>query len=202
MVGLTAASPHPLLPPPIIGIASSAGGIHALKQLLPALPQGFPAPIVLVQHIAQHQPSFLVPVLNHHLAMKVKQAEGGDILEAGTIYVAPPNWHVMIEPGGIVRLSAADPVHYLRPSADVLFASLALSCEHLAIAVVLSGTGTDGATGITSIKKMGGTVIAQDRDSSQFFGMADAAIRTGNVDFVLPLVEIAPFLISLVTGEK
>ena len=90
----------------------------------------------------------------------------------------------------------------MRPSADLLFDSTAASYKERAIAVVLTGTGNDGVMGVQAIKKMGGTVIAQDRESSEFFGMPSAAIGTGSVDFILPLSEIAPALISLVIQEE
>ena len=93
-------------------------------------------------------------------------------------------------------------VHFVRPSADLLFESVAASFRDRVIAVVLTGTGTDGAMGLAAVKKMGGTVIAQDRSSSEFFGMPSAAIESGNVDFVLRLEEISSALATLVRGER
>lgn len=101
-----------------------------------------------------------------------------------------------------ISLTQAELVHFVRPSADLLFESVAASSRERAIAVVLTGTGIDGSMGVGAIKKMGGTVIAQDEETSEFFGMPSAAIHTGNVDFVLPLEEIAPALVKLVYGDS
>src|SRR5204863_10093891 len=103
---------------------------------------------------------------------------------------------------GTLSLSQTAPVRFVRPSADALFQSLAASFGGRAIAVVLTGTGSDGAAGARAVKATGGTVIAQDEASSAFFGMPGAAIHTGDVDFVLPLEEIPPLLISLISGES
>lgn len=101
-----------------------------------------------------------------------------------------------------ISLTQTELVHFVRPSADLLFESVAASSRERAIAVVLTGTGIDGSMGVGAIKKMGGTVIAQDEETSEFFGMPSAAIHTGNVDFVLPLEEIAPALVKLVYGDS
>lgn len=134
--------------------------------------------------------------------MIVKQAEEGERVSAGSAYIAPPNRHLLVNPGGILSLSQAELVHFVRPSADLLFESVAASYQKRAIAVMLTGTGNDGIMGVQAIKKMGGTVIAQDEETSEFFGMPGGAIQTGCVDFILPLEMIAPALITLInTGE-
>ena len=103
-----------------------------------------------------------------------------------------------LDPDGTLSLSQTQLVHFVRPSADLLFESVAASYRERALAVVLTGTGIDGTMGVQAIKKMGGTVIAQDEPSSDFFGMPGAAIQTGSVDFILPLTAIAPTLVGLV----
>jgi two-component system, chemotaxis family, protein-glutamate methylesterase/glutaminase len=140
--------------------------------------------------------------LNRHTALTVKEAEAGDMLVPGTAFIAPPNKHLLVNPGGTLSLSDSELVHFVRPSADLLFESVAGSFKERAIAVVLTGTGNDGAMGVRAIKKMGGTVIAQDEATSDFFGMPGGAIQTGNVDFVLPLNEIAPALVTLVMARE
>jgi two-component system chemotaxis response regulator CheB len=140
----------------------------------------------------------MADILARRTALHVKQAQEGDHLEAGTVYIAPPNRHLLVNPDATLSLSQSELVHFVRPSADLLFESVAASTKENAIAVVLSGTGSDGAMGVRAIKKMAGTVIAQDQSSSEFFGMPGAAIQTGAVDFVLPLGEIASALVTLV----
>ena len=131
----------------------------------------------------------------------MKQAEDGDRIEPGTVYIAPPDNHLLANANGTLSLTQTELVHFVRPSADLLFESVAASFRDRAIAVVLTGSGADGAMGVRAIKKMGGTVIAQDEETSEFFAMPSAAIATGHVDFVLPLEEIRPALVTLVVGS-
>lgn len=141
-------------------------------------------------------------ILSRRTALQVKQAEEGNCLTPGTVYIAPPNRHLLVNPDNTLSLSQSELVHFVRPSADLLFDSVAASHKERAIAVVLTGTGSDGVMGVQAIKKMGGTVIAQDEETAEFFGMPSAAIQTGVVDFVLPLSEVSAALITLVmTGE-
>ena len=184
----------------LVLIAASAGGIKALRSVVSGLPADFSASIAIVQHLAPWHPSQLAHILGAGARMSVKEAEEGDCLRAGVIFVAPPNKHLLVNPDGTLSLSYSEMVHFLRPSADLLFESAAASFKARAIAVVLSGTGSDGAMGVQAIKKMGGRVISQDQSTSEFFGMPFAAIETGDVDFVLPLEQIAPKLRELIAG--
>jgi two-component system chemotaxis response regulator CheB len=186
----------------VVAFAASAGGLNALSIILSALPFDFAAPIIIVQHLSPNHHSYMAEILNRRTALQVVVAKENDCLKAGNIYTAPPNWHLIIKPGGIVTLNQEDRLHFLRPSADLMFASLAESFTDHAIAVVLTGTGVDGASGIKTIKTMGGTVIAQDEASSEFFGMPGKAIETGQVDYILPLNKIAPFLEGLVSDNR
>lgn len=186
----------------IVALASSAGGLRALEEVLSALPEQFPAAVVVVQHLDPRHRSLMASILDRHTALRVKQAEAGEKITGGTVYIAPPNKHLLVNPDSSLSLSDSELVHFVRPSADLLFESVAGSFKERAIAVVLTGTGSDGAMGVRAIKKMGGTVIAQDQGTSEFFGMPGGAIQTGEVDFVLPLMEIGPALVTLVlTGE-
>jgi two-component system chemotaxis response regulator CheB len=144
----------------------------------------------------------MADILSRRTSLRVKQAEEGDLLTPATVYIAPPNRHLLVNPDGTLSLSQSELVHFVRPSADLLFESVAASHKDRAIAVVLTGTGSDGAMGVQAIKKMGGTVIVQDEKTSQFFGMPAAAIQTGNADFILPLDEIASALVTLVKGDS
>lgn len=132
--------------------------------------------------------------------MRVQQAVEGERIAAGTVYIAPPDRHLLVSGDGTLSLTQSELVHFVRPSADLLFESVAASYKDHAVAVVLSGTGSDGAMGVRAIKKTGGIVIAQDEQSADFSGMPNAAIRTGSVDRVLPLTEIGPALVALVQG--
>src|SRR6266849_2335651 len=180
----------------IVALAASAGGVTALSLLVSKLGPGFPAAVVVVQHLDPRHRSLMADILSRRTTLRVVQAHEGDQLSQGTIYIAPPDRHLLVNPDGTLSLSQSELVHFLRPSADLLFESVAASYRDRAIAVVL--TGTDGSMGIKAIKKMGGTVIVQDEQSSEFFGMPNAAILTGDTDFVLPLDEIPAALETLV----
>jgi two-component system, chemotaxis family, protein-glutamate methylesterase/glutaminase len=186
----------------VVALAASAGGLQALSHVLAAIPREFPAAIVVVQHLDPRHRSLMADILSKRTQLPVKQAQEGDALVQGTAYVAPPNRHLLVNPDGTLSLSQSELVHFVRPSADLLFESTAASYKDRAIAVVLSGTGSDGAMGVRAIKKMGGTVIVQDERTSQFYGMPGAAVQTGSVDFVLPIDEIPSALVTLVgTGD-
>ncbi|MHB0937751.1 MAG: chemotaxis protein CheB [Armatimonadota bacterium] len=186
----------------IVAIASSAGGVAALMLALGGLPHEFPTPIVVVQHLDPRHRSLMAEILGRHTRLHVKEAEEGDRLERGTVYMAPPGLHLLVNPDATLTLTRTELVHFVRPSADLLFESVAAAFGPRAIAVVLTGTGVDGAMGVKAIKKRGGTIIVQDQQSSDFFGMPGAAIQTGDVDFVLPLDEIAGALVKLVMENR
>jgi len=187
----------------VIALASSAGGLNVLSAILSALPPDFPIAIVVVQHLDPRHTSLMADILSRRTNLIVNQAREGDRLQAGHVYIAPPDRHLLVARGGILSLSQSELVHFVRPSADLLFESVAACCKDQAIGVVLTGTGSDGSMGVQAIKAMGGTVIAQDKGSADFYGMPGAAIDTGTVDFILPLGEIAQALITLVmNGES
>jgi two-component system, chemotaxis family, protein-glutamate methylesterase/glutaminase len=185
----------------IVAIAASAGGLTALIKVLSTLPAEFPAAIAIVQHLAPEHRSLMAEILSRRTDITVKQAKEGDYLTPGTAYIAPPNHHLLVNNDGTLSLSQSKLVHFLRPSADLLFESVAATYKERAIAIVLTGTGSDGAIGVEAIKKMGGTIIVQDVKTAEFSGMPSAAIQTGNIDFILPLNEISSTLVTLVMGE-
>jgi two-component system chemotaxis response regulator CheB len=182
----------------IVALAASAGGLTALSHVLAGLPERFPATLVVVQHLDPRHRSLMADILSRRTPLRVKQAEEGEQVAPATVYIAPPNRHLLVNPDGTLSLTQSQLVHFLRPSADLLFESVAASYRERAIAVVLTGTGSDGAMGVQAIKKTGGTVIAQDEATAEFFGMPGAAIQSGSVDFVLPLDEIPTALMTLV----
>ncbi len=184
----------------VVALVASAGGLAALTAVLSHLPADFPAAVVVLQHVDPSRPSLLAELLGRRSGLPVCEARQGDRLRPGTVLVAPPAHHLLVGPGGVLTLTSTEPVHYSRPSADALLESVAQTFGPRALAVVLTGAGSDGSDGVRAVKQRGGTVIAQDRLTSQSFGMPGAAIRTGCVDAVLPVGEIAPALVQLVTA--
>ena len=185
----------------IVAMAASAGGLNALSQVLGALPVDFPVGILVVQHLDPRHRSLMATILGRRTPLEVREAVHGQCVRPGTVQVAPPDHHLLVDADGVLTLTHTELVHFVRPSADLLFESSAASYRERAIAVVLSGSGSDGAMGVRAIKKMGGTVIVQDRGSAEFSGMPTAAQQTGVADFVLPLDEIAPALCTLTASR-
>ncbi len=185
----------------VVGMAASAGGLTALSTVLKELQADFPAPVLVVQHLDPRHRSVMAEILDRRIPLQVKEAQAGDRLRPGLVFVAPPNHHLLVNPGGTLELTETELVHFVRPSADLLFESIAAGFHQRAIAVILSGTGSDGAMGAKAVKQMGGTVIAQDQ-TAEFAGMPQAAIDAGAVDFVLSLAEIPGALVSLVSGGQ
>ena len=181
-------------------MAASAGGLKALSVILGGLPVDFPAAITIVMHVSPDHKSLLAEILSSRSHLEVREAHTGDILCHGNVFVAPPNHHLSVTQGGRLKLSSslAEKVHYARPSAEPLYASVAEVYKKNAIAVVLTGGDGDGSFGVQIIKGNGGTVIAQDRPTSENFSMPETSIKTGDVDYILPLDKIAPMLIALV----
>jgi chemotaxis response regulator CheB len=180
----------------VVVVAASAGGIDALTQVLSRLPADLPAPVLVVQHLRDDRPSRLADYLARHCLLPVRLAQDGLHLDAGVVYVAMPGQHLRVE-NGRCALDLAAPVHYVRPSADVLFASAAQTYGPNVIGVVLSGTGSDGARGCQEIKANGGATIAADANTSGYFSMAKAAIEAGAIDCVLPVEQIAGRIMAL-----
>ena len=182
----------------VVVIAASAGGVEAVAKLLSALPVAFPAPIVIVQHRRPANPSQLRQVLARFTRLPVVDAKERDRLKPGVVYVARPDRHLSISNAGRVHYSNGHhKIRHLLSSANPLFESSAEAFGPGVIGVVLTGTDGDGTDGVQAIKRCGGTVIAQNEATSQFFGMPASAIGTGAVDYVLPLEEIGPALCRL-----
>jgi len=185
----------------IVAIAASAGGLTALTAVLGRLTADFGAAVVVVQHLDPRHRSLMPQIIGRRSSMPVHAAFDAMVLEPGNVYLAPPDRHLLVNRDGTISLTQTELVNFVRPSADLLFESVAAAYGERAIAVVLTGTGHDGSMGVTAIKQRHGTVIAQDEGSSEFFGMPSAAIKTGATDFVLALDEIPLALQTLVAGE-
>jgi two-component system chemotaxis response regulator CheB len=181
----------------VVAIGASAGGVVALPAILSALPPGFPAAVVIVVHLAPHRQSLLRSVLARTSSLPVREASSGDVIRRGVVYVAPPATHLVLV-GGKLILTEALPVHFARPSVDVLFNSVAVACGARAVGVILTGAGIDGASGLSAIKRAGGRTIVQDPSSADHAGMPSAALATGCADFTLPLASISAALAALV----
>jgi two-component system, chemotaxis family, protein-glutamate methylesterase/glutaminase len=204
---MTAPERHPELadaaaPFGVVAIASSAGGVQALSTVLGALPAGFPVPVVVVQHLDPRHDTILAEILDRRSVLVVTLAESGVRMSSGTVYIAPPNQHLLVGPGGLLELADSARTHFVRPAADRLFQSVAENYGPRAIACVLTGTGQDGASGVLAVKAAGGTVMAEDPVTADFGGMPTAAIDTGAVDMVVPLREVAAKLSALVEARK
>lgn len=180
----------------VAAIGASAGGVTALQTVVAALPRDFAAAVLVVLHLHPATPSRLAWLLGRHSALPVQSAAEGSVIAAGTVYVAVPDLHLMLD-GRRIRLVPSERVHHVRPSIDLLFASLARSCGAGATVAVLTGTGLDGAAGVVAVKAAGGTTVVQDPAEAAFPGMPAAALATGCVDHVVPLAGIAPLLARL-----
>ena len=156
--------------------------------------------LLVVLHLDPDHPSHLSGILARHTKLPVEEARDGIRIVPGRVYVGPPDHHLLVDPDGTISLTRTEFVHFVRPSADLLLESVAASYGNRAIAVVLTGSGVDGATGVLAVHKRGGVVLSQDEGSSEFFGMPSAAISTGIVDRVLPLEAVGPTILDLVSG--
>lgn len=183
--------------PRLVALVASAGGVAAILRVLAELPASLPASLVVLLHLNPAYRSVLGEILGRQTALIVRQAEQGDKLRQGFVYVAPPDAHLVLA-GDILRLDHGPPVQHVRPSADRLLLSLADGDATGHLAVILSGTGRDGTDGAIALRGAGGAVYAQDESTSDYFGMPEAAIRAGAVDKVLPIDQIAPAVIDFV----
>ena len=189
------------LPFRVVAIATSRGGLVALSEILAGLPYDFPAAILVLQHLSSDSSSLLVDLLARRSRLHLKWAVSGESLHAGTVYVAPPNRHTRVTGSRTVEFVEGERVRFCRPSADILFRSVAHYYAEQAIAIVLTGALDDGAAGLAVIKERGGTTIAQSPPSCDCASMPLAAIRTGAVGFILPLHEIANALVTLAHSD-
>lgn len=180
-----------------IVIGASAGGLKALKTIISLLPDGFCVPILVVQHLSPRSDSFMAHYFNQISALQIKEADPFEPIRPSHIYIAPPNYHMLVEKDKSISLNVDQKVSYARPSIDVLFESAARVYQNKLIGVILTGANEDGAKGIRLIKEMGGLTIAQSPETAESPVMPQAAINTRCIDMVLNLDEIAFMLQSL-----
>jgi two-component system, chemotaxis family, protein-glutamate methylesterase/glutaminase len=186
----------------IVAIVGSAGGIAAMEKVLERLPSDLNAAVLIVLHLTPQHPSLLAQILARKTALAVREAADGDVLEPGIVYVAPPDAHLLITADGCLRLERSELVHHVRPSADALLLSIAHEYAGRCLAVILSGTGIDGAAGAAAVHRAGGIVLAQNEATSQHFGMPGAAILAGGVDEVLALDDIGAAVIGFAGATR
>jgi two-component system chemotaxis response regulator CheB len=184
----------------VVMIGASLGGPAAVMTILRALSKNFPAPVLIVQHIAKGFSTGFATWLDAHLPFEVRLARDGDALKAGRVLIAPDGYHTYIE-GGRVQLSEDPPINSCKPSVDALFMSAARTMRERVIGVLLTGMGTDGAEGAQEVREHQGHVIVQDEESCIVFGMPRAAIERGAANAILPLPDIPEALGSLVMSR-
>jgi two-component system chemotaxis response regulator CheB len=180
----------------VIVIGCSLGGMHALEMVLGALPEDFASPIVIVQHRHKASNEGLPNYLRRRANIDVVDADDKQWLKPGTAYLAPADYHLLVEKGEL-SLSTEAAVGFSRPSIDVLFESAADSYRDRVVGVILTGSNGDGAKGARRIKRHGGFVIVQDPKTAEAPAMPQAAIDAVRVDRILPLERIGPFLVEL-----
>lgn len=188
-----------------IAIGVSTGGPTALGAVLPALPESFPLPVFVVQHMPALFTRLLAERLNATCRLPVAEARHGDRVTPGKVFIAPGDFHMrLVTYGGEVRieLDQAPPVNSCRPSVDTLFASVHAVYGGAVAGVVLTGMGQDGLQGVRMLKQDGATIIAQDEPSSVVWGMPGAVVRAGLADHVMPLDEVAREILRAADGSR
>src|SRR5882724_9405341 len=175
---------------PIVVLASSTGGPATLMKLIPYFPKDFPGAVILVQHMPGNFTAQFSQQLAEASQIRVKEAEAGEIIVPGNLYVCPGSHHLRVSPTGRVSLDDGPRISGYRPCADLTFESAAEYAGPLTIGVILTGMGNDGSKGVQTIRAVGGHVIAQDESTAVIFGMPQEAIKTGAVDQVLPMESI------------
>ncbi len=180
-----------------IVIGASTGGLRALKAILSVLPSDFTLTVIIVMHRHKDADGYLELSLDNECKMYVKQADEKEEIKEGMVYVAPPNYHLLIEDDGTFSMSVEGGVNYARPSVDVVFESAAEVFGKRLIGVILTGTNKDGSLGLKKIKDAGGLAIVQTPETSEAEEMPRAAILSADPDYVLPLDEIGLLLRKL-----
>jgi two-component system chemotaxis response regulator CheB len=183
----------------LVVIGTSLGGLHALETILRGLPREFPLPVVIVQHRSKETID-LAALLQRYSLLPVREVEDKEEIQPGWVYLAPADYHLLVEDGHFA-LSLEAPVWFARPSIDILFESVAEAYPDRVVGVILTGASQDGAGGLAKIKAAGGLAVVQLPATAESRIMPAAAIAATQVDHILPLAEIAPFLTKLVLAK-
>ncbi len=179
----------------VIGVSS--GGMITLNTILRHLPSDFVLSIIIVQHQHPESDDFIAKFLDSRCSLTVKQADEKEIILPGVIYIAPPNYHLMIEEDRTFSLTIDKRVLYARPSIDILFETAADVFGEKLVGIILTGANEDGSHGLRKIKESGGLTIVQDPDTAEVDTMPKAAIASTKVDYILPLEKIGLFICTL-----
>jgi two-component system chemotaxis response regulator CheB len=180
----------------VIVVGTSSGGVEALRTLVGGLPRDLPASHFVVMHTAADSPSVLADILNRAGPLPAANARNGERIRPGRVYVAPPDHHLIVEPG-VVRVTHGPKENRFRPAVDPLFRSAAQTYGPRVVGVVLTGGLDDGTSGLWAIKRLGGTAVVQDPREAFMPSMPQSAMDQVNVDHCLPVAEIAPLLARL-----
>jgi two-component system, chemotaxis family, protein-glutamate methylesterase/glutaminase len=184
-----------------VAIGASAGGVEALGVLLRGLPEGFLPSLLVVLHLPPDRPSLLPELLQARCRLPVREALDKEQMRPGCVYLAPPDYHLLVEKEGTLALSHDPPVAFSRPSIDVLFESAAEALGPALLGVVLTGANSDGAEGLKAIREAGGHAWVQSPEDAQAEAMPAAALERAGADLVLPLADLAERLTHLRSGH-
>lgn len=174
----------------LIVIGTSAGGVDILNKLAPAFSKTNRIKVAVVIHIYPTGPNLIPSLMGDHCELDVKEAEPGEPMQNDMIYIAPPDYHLCIEPNHTLSLSSEEPVHFSRPSIDVLFDSAAYAYGNKVLGILLTGANNDGALGLQTIQKMGGMTIVQSPSEAEWEMMPKSAIDVMKPDYILTTEEI------------
>ncbi|MBN2245934.1 MAG: chemotaxis protein CheB [Candidatus Aminicenantes bacterium] len=183
-------------------IGTSAGGMKALQTIFKSLPGDFSLSIIVVQHVHPDSDDYMINILNQESALEIKQADEKEPIRPGTVYFAPPNYHLLVETDKTLSLTVNERVCYARPSIDVLFETASDAYANKLIGIILTGGNFDGSRGLKKIKESGGLTIVQDPMTAEAASMPQEAIASTKVDHILPLNEIGPFLVEITKDSK
>jgi len=184
----------------VIGVSS--GGLKVMKIMFSLLPKNFSIPIIIVQHIGKYSENSWIKLLGDKSNLEIKEADEKEEIEKGKVYIAPANYHLLIESDKTFSLTIDERVNFARPSIDVLFESAAEVYQNKLIGIVLTGSNNDGAKGIKRIKECGGLTIVQDPETAESNYMPASAIEAILPDYILPLEEIIKLLILIDTQKE
>jgi two-component system chemotaxis response regulator CheB len=182
----------------LVVIGGSSGSLEVLMKILPHLKKDFPVPVIVVLHRNTTADSALTELLASKTILTVKEADDKEILLPGCLYIAPPDYHLLMEADGSISLDDSEKVHYCRPSIDVSFISAAVAYKNEAMAILLSGANADGAEGIKTIKESGGYTVVQEPEEASVSYMPEQALLTNAVDVIKNSEEITVLLNSIV----